>query len=598
MLMKGMPLANASLDTLPPEIIENILILAAGSGDSSCIASIAATCKHLFSIVYRATDRHLWRSLFRTTFDDPRSLPGRPVADADFDWRGHFQDREWARRFVAKHAQPLVIFDEGFISRRKRIYAVGYLQTSDDISHARALRSLLSVIHTSVPATSHPPHTRIAPVQTDQTGARRPVPLVQLHRQTGTWPPEVAPVPYSENVRWLRDTLVRGLPSTLTATFVLQWANQLAQRRWYTSQAGLDFMKLTAHLGLFPIPTAEGHQTSAGASPSALVPRGPRVISDRRAGIDMSEDAQRTRALALARERAFNMDYLQARRNWGPYLRVRWPDHGEDEGGDEGADDTDESDDDFELELPPPLPHKLLPNWSWLAAARVVAESVLRANQPPEDVQRLRDWNNLREGAWLLPETAYSAAARSGSEPEGRPSGEAFERDWAGVEGVWRRLVCWFAYHDLIGFNGTIDREPSEYSREEEPDYEEAWIIVPLSLRITGYSACPIPEYADRPTIHVEGEMGGAEWLEEAADAGLVPDPDVRRVHGTVSMLADGNVRWSITSMNEDNTEDQWASEAIQLGGVGSAMGSLGMWTGVNHEPDDPLGVIWQWRVG
>lgn len=42
--------------------------------------------------------------------------------------------------------------------------------------------------------------------------------------------------------------------------------------------------------------------------------------------------------------------------------------------------------------------------------------------------------------------------------------------------------------------------------------------------------------------------------------------------------------------MNEDNTADQWASELVQLGGVGSAMGALGMWTGAHHEDDDPLG--------
>lgn len=85
-----------------------------------------------------------------------------------------------------------------------------------------------------------------------------------------------------------------------------------------------------------------------------------------------------------------------------------------------------------------------------------------------------------------------------------------------------------------------------------------------------------------------------------------------RRVHGTVSMLTGGSVRYSFVcvsihmhckiiaerceqvSTNEDNTGDQWASEAIQLGGIGSAMGALGMWTGVNHEYDDPLGEFLQ----
>ena len=37
-------------------------------------------------------------------------------------------------------------------------------------------------------------------------------------------------------------------------------------------------------------------------------------------------------------------------------------------------------------------------------------------------------------------------------------------------------------------------------------------------------------------------------------------------------------------------TVDEWSSEAVQLGGVGSAMGSIGLWTGANHEPDDPIG--------
>lgn len=73
---------------------------------------------------------------------------------------------------------------------------------------------------------------------------------------------------------------------------------------------------------------------------------------------------------------------------------------------------------------------------------------------------------------------------------------------------------------------------------------EEAWVIVPVSLRITGYSPSPIPAYPNRPTIHVEGEMGGAGW---EGDVNLA-DEDIRRVHGTVSVLADGSVRWSIVS--------------------------------------------------
>ncbi len=35
---------------------------------------------------------------------------------------------------------------------------------------------------------------------------------------------------------------------------------------------------------------------------------------------------------------------------------------------------------------------------------------------------------------------------------------------------------------------------------------------------------------------------------------------------------------------------DEWLSEGVQVGGVASAMGVLGLWTGAQHERMDPLG--------
>ena len=37
---------------------------------------------------------------------------------------------------------------------------------------------------------------------------------------------------------------------------------------------------------------------------------------------------------------------------------------------------------------------------------------------------------------------------------------------------------------------------------------------------------------------------------------------------------------------------DEWVSEGVQVGGVASAMGVLGMWTGAQHERMDPLGEL------
>lgn len=64
-------------------------------------------------------------------------------------------------------------------------------------------------------------------------------------------------------------------------------------------------------------------------------------------------------------------------------------------------------------------------------------------------------------------------------------------------------------------------------------------LIVPVTMKIVGYSPSVVPGYEHLPTIHVEGESGGALWdLEQ----------DTRRNHGTVSVVADGSVRWTMVS--------------------------------------------------
>ena len=64
-------------------------------------------------------------------------------------------------------------------------------------------------------------------------------------------------------------------------------------------------------------------------------------------------------------------------------------------------------------------------------------------------------------------------------------------------------------------------------------------LIVPLITRVVGYEECTVPGYERYPTIQVEGEMGGGDW-EVVHDA--------RRIYGTVGVIADGSVRWSMVS--------------------------------------------------
>jgi len=120
--------------------------------------------------------------------------------------------------------------------------------------------------------------------------------------------------------------------------------------------------------------------------------------------------------------------------------------------------------------------------------------------------------------------------------------------------------------------------------RFSNPALCEVMRIIPLTLRITHYTRAPAA-WPGRPTIHLAGDWHTA------------TEPHLARVRGTVEMAASGDVRWTLISFREDG-QGQWASEGVQLGGRGSAMGVIGLWTGAEHELSDPLGPFWAWKVG
>ncbi|ESK85286.1 hypothetical protein Moror_11335 [Moniliophthora roreri MCA 2997] len=90
------------------------------------------------------------------------------------------------------------------------------------------------------------------------------------------------------------------------------------------------------------------------------------------------------------------------------------------------------------------------------------------------------------------------------------------------------------------------------------------------------------------PIIHVAGEYVGSDVDEHAQ----------RRCRGTVRMIGDRAVRWTlITSDASSPDHDEWVMEGIQVGGIGSMMGVVGMWTGAAHESGDPIGPSWAWKM-
>ncbi|TFK46293.1 hypothetical protein OE88DRAFT_1739579 [Heliocybe sulcata] len=239
-----------------------------------------------------------------------------------------------------------------------------------------------------------------------------------------------------------------------------------------------------------------------------------------------------------------------------------------------------------------PRPRDMRPDWAYLAGVRLVVEANLREAVGEVVVRGLGEVGGVR-GRVVKPyheskeregkegEKAEEGKGKEGEEKE-RVEGECDGWDWAGVEGAWRRCVCWMDYRDLI-----LNNLHAPATRYSSPTLQEAMRIIPLQLHIERYTRNE--EFPDRPDIHVEGQAAG-------------PDHTMRRVWGVVGMIGsgeEGEVRWNLIHCRRDGDQwqDEWAMEGVQVGGEGSAMGVLGMWTGAGHERTDPLGPSWMWKV-
>jgi len=196
--------------------------------------------------------------------------------------------------------------------------------------------------------------------------------------------------------------------------------------------------------------------------------------------------------------------------------------------------------------------------------------------------------------------------ARRG-DPSADKAGVVDGWDWAGVEGEWRRVVCWMDYQDLLLHSSRTGR-----STGNEEDINEAIRLFPITLRITGYSPPPPrpsppssssstpliqDESADPnaliwhlPIIHFSGES-------RLGEEGTGTQPPSRKLKGTVKMIGDGAVLWTMTSSYVGQDEPEWVVNGVQIGCIGSAAGFVGMWTGAEHTRGDPIGPSWQWKV-
>ncbi|KZT06261.1 uncharacterized protein LAESUDRAFT_759451 [Laetiporus sulphureus 93-53] len=229
---------------------------------------------------------------------------------------------------------------------------------------------------------------------------------------------------------------------------------------------------------------------------------------------------------------------------------------------------------------------ELVVNWEHME--HVVTVVAMKLREIP--LIALRLYNKPQPG--LAATRAYSAPPVQDRKPH----------DWAGVAGTWRRFVCFMDYRDLFAFNSgfslTARRDPSFF----EDDYQEAIrpvelhlevldpsVSVPASSRICISSSSSSSYYPSTSSLHpsyppifFKGFSRGA----HSSDAS---------VEGSVTMLADGGIRWSFVTKYDGLT--QWSAEGVQVGNVCSEAGVAGIWTGAFHEEADPAGPFWMWKV-
>ncbi|KAH9946734.1 hypothetical protein B0H21DRAFT_387623 [Amylocystis lapponica] len=582
------PTAPPTILTLPAEITELVLIFTAAGGFPTAISAFSQTCRVFRSLVYTTTDHHLWREVFLTTFDDPRHPGGQTSAEA------------LAAKDVQEKADADKPFDWG-TEFRCRVWTANYIRASTDgTSHPSAptarsaacardtlaLDSLLSVVHSARPCPPtivfsflSPAHTTPRPGSDAASNPTYPIfppqPHTLLSALRRPTPSASTPIGYlcSLNIPWFEAVLARGLPPALTALIAgPSWDGGLAGhlRTPHDARRMHAFGQLVAYTGFLPSP--------------ASAP-------------DMSAAAQHARARRLARMRVYNMRYLARARHWGPFVRVDGGApalYSEDEDVAEAEDKEDTAGPAEEDALPTCA--QLRPDWAYLGAARIVVEANLREAVGAQELSGLVWLDGLRRGSAPCDTGAGGApredavrswrAAPDGDRGKGREIDHARDRadavdgwDWAGVTGVWRRCVCWLDYRELV-----LQNLSSQFN---DPRLQEAVRIVPMRLRAAWYSQSPVPAFAERPTIHVEGETSGS------AAGG-----NTRTLRGTVNVVSDGSVRWTLYTAVDGGETDEWASEGVQMGNATSAMGVLGIWTSAQHERMDPIGPFWAWKVG
>ncbi|CAK5279946.1 unnamed protein product, partial [Mycena citricolor] len=621
-----------SLLSLPPEIIEHVLVEAVIAGHPNSVAAASSCCRFLHNLV-----NEIWRELFLCLFDDPRTL------QAIKDSAGQSTPANSTR------ANP---FD--WTTFTARIGAANSLRSGNAGADFRAL---IDTVHTAAPS---------SPVRSDPT-PRRSVVLPPILRT-------LTDSPKSKSLVWIEEILSEGLPAPLIYRLFNLFnsdGSEFSRPDFEDTVQGKAFSKLTFLAGMHF--SDDEAASSARSMARSRIYNTKYLMSERCWGpfepIDRSPDAYSWRlrmtgtnsnikSSRVASNEKQPASETSSRNIAHPSSIVIGPDFYTDDGSDYEPDsnvsdeESDDSDSDDVMATPHflqflsshgidftdvrthptyvfPAPHRVVPDYAFLAAARYLMECNMRERfeaefeyyrdlsaaseaakevglEPCEVVDAMQSLDLTRMGGapgfwdvWrpeideehVLEQLSPVDQQQHAPVDKGKGKASAAEVvegwDWAGVEGEWRRVVCWLDYRDLLMHN--VDLSHAGFASSSAEDVQETIRIFPTSLRVSHYSKPPKPPPGSNPNdliwrlpiIHIIGESWGTD-TEEASR---------RSVEGTVRMIGDGCVRWSMVSSEAAGADPEWATESVQVGEIGSAAGIIGLWTGAEHTSTDPLGM-------
>ncbi|KAF7367247.1 hypothetical protein MSAN_00786600 [Mycena sanguinolenta] len=642
-----------SLLQLPPEILEQILVKTSDRSPNT-VAAVAACCRSLHDLVHS-----IWRDLFLANFDDPRpknalkdSSPGFPGApQIGYNWH-NFTNRIGAANCLAA-GDPACDFE-----------------------------ALVDVVATAAPV---PPLRTLDPVQ----------------RRRIVFPPLLRELNSTANTAWLARVLSRGYPPPLTKRMLASFdpdGSEYTRAEFEDTPMGMAFNKLTFLRGFIPIDRSQSSSTVEHQHATArafartrvyntkylmpercwgpfqpLDPSQPHVYEwrNRLSRFTLPESDSQDADLAL-RSATSSSRRGQVFHPSSIVLAPSLLDLDEDIDDPDYDPDEDDSDDDDHHHIDGPhllhflssrgidftdertyptyvfpAPHRVVPDYAFLAAARYIMEANMRdkfdmeshfsamssaskqaaadvgleLNEIVDAMQSLEltrmggapgFWDIWRpempEGdddddeprrLWIKGKAkrprARSTRLKVGTgQASGASGGELYAGSTTGTCSVCvASLFSVFLLIQPFLIVHNVDYATAGFGID--PATQETIRIFPMTLRVLRYERPPRPPAgADPralmwrlPIIHIEGESRGTDTDETSA----------RVVAGTVRMIGDGAVRWSMTSSEAAGADPEWVTESVQVGDIGSAIGFIGLWTGAEHSSTDPLGPCWAWKV-